>query len=787
VKRGLLVIRHRVFLGLAWSLAMSLATLAGADPPALAYLFPAGARRGSQVVVRVGGLNLYDRPGFEALAEGVRVPAELKRMPTIWFEGPLIKQPASQQKEDYPQDYHAEFQIAPDALLGLGWCRARTAQGITNAQLFVVGDLPEVTEEEIDGEPLTVEVQQPLTINGRIFPREDIDLWSFNADAGRPITLRLATGEIGSPLEPLMEVLDASGHKIAEATSRMGRDPQVRFTPTTKGRLTARIRDIRGSGLQNHVYRLTITDGPWIDSVFPLGGKRGKEMDLSVVGQVIPSNRIRIETPDRAPGIRTEYFSLGDQPLNAVLFDVDDLPESIETTSSSYQPPVAVPCVLNGRIAAPGEIDRWTFSARKGEALRFEVRAARLGSPLDAMLVIKSSAGKELLRGDDLPNGSTDCEVVFSPAENGNYVTELSERFASRGGPHFAYRLRVTHDQPGLEATYDIDSLLIDVGAEKKVPIKIQRRGGLAGPITLHVEQLPAGVTAEDVTIPPNQIQGQLTFKCTANTPVSFARVRVVAQGEHQGRPYSCLAHRATLFADMNDESLPLAVTLPAPFKYKGSYELKYTPRGASLRKVFQIERGNFLGSLRVQLAERQGRHLQGVTGPLLDVPAGMSEFEYPLNLPPWMELGRTSRTNLMMIGEVQDAAGKTQQVAYSTNEQNEQLIAIVSPSLVKLIPEPANLVAKPGQTLELNVQLRRDPSLREAIQLRLIVPPQTSGVTAAPVSVAAGGDAATMPIAFAEDCGPFNAPLIIRGVAETANGPIVAESCLTVTATGAK
>jgi hypothetical protein len=708
-------------------------------------------------------------------------------MPTVWFEGPLIKQPASQQKEDYPQDYRAEFTISPDAPLGLHSYRARTAQGITNALPFIVGNLPEVIEEEIDGEPLAVEVQPPLTINGRIFPREDIDLWSFTATAGRAVTLHLATVEIGSPLEGLMEVLDANGQTLAETTGRLGRDPQLRFTPSTSGAFTVRLRDVRGSGLQNHVYRLTITDGPWLDNVFPLGGQRGQEIELIATGQAISGDRIRIKTPDRAPGIQFEHFPLTGQALNAISFDVDELPEFVETVASNSKSPVAAPCVLNGRIMVPGEIDRWTFSATKGETLRLELLAARLGSPLDAVLVVKNAAGKELLRGEDLPSGSPDCEVVFSPPENGAFVAEVSERFASRGGPQFAYRLKLIQDQPGIDATYDVDSLLVDVGTEKKLPVKVQRRGGFAGPIVLKAEQLPAGVTAADVTIAANQNQGQLIFKCAADTPVSFARVQIVGTAEQDGRKHSCVAHRATRAAGLGDEALPLAVTLPAPFKFKSSYELKYVPRGGGLRKVFRIERGDYSGPLRVQLAERQGRHLQGVTGPVISVPAGLSEFEFPVALPPWMELGRTSRTNLMMIGEVQDAAGKTQQVAYSTNEQNEQLIAIVSPSLAKLIPEPAVLVAAPGEKLQLNIQLRRDPALREAMQLHLVVPPQTKGVTAADVTIPAGGDAAKLQIAFAKECGPFNAPLVIRGIAETASGPILAESHLTVTLQGSQ
>lgn len=757
----------------------SLSSSVWADAPALAYLFPAGGQRGQQVAVRVGGLNLYDRPGFETSAGGVTAPSEIRRIPTVWFEGPLIKQPASQQKEDYPQDYQAEMTIAGDAPLGTRWCRVRTAQGITNALPFVVGVLPEIVEEEIDGQPLVVEVQQPLTINGRIFPRQDIDLWSFMATEGRPVTLYLAAVTLGSPLEALIEVLDADGNVVAEATGKLGRDPQLRFTPPSSGRFTTRIRDLRGSGLQNHVYRLTITDGPWLDSVYPLGGPRGQEIALEASGQAIPGNRLRVTLPDRVPGIYSENFVLNAESLNAVLFDIDNVQEVLE--SAAPAPSVSGDCALNGRISVPGEVDRWSIAAKKSQPLKLEVRAARLGSPLDAVLVLKSADGKEIARAEDMPTGSPDCELTFTPPEDGDYIAEVSERFASRGGPDFAYRIRVTDDLPGFEITYDLDALLVDVGTEKKLPLKLQRRGGFAGSVTLIVNNLPSGVTASDVTIAPKQNQGQLAFKCEAGTPVTFATVQIVGKGEHERHTLSAVAHRLSPTRHPCEDALPLAVTLPAPFKYKSSYELKYIPRGATLTKLFQIDRGEYTGPLRVQLAERQGRHLQGVTGPVITVPADANEFQYSVALPPWMELGRTSRTNLMITGEVQDAAGKLQQVAFSTNEQNDQLIAIVSPPLVKLIPEPAVLIPELGKKLEIEVKLRRDPALREAMVLQLILPPQTKGVTTQPVTVPTGGDTIKLPIEFGADAGPFNAPLILRGISQTAGGPVIAETPLVV------
>src|SRR5262249_27025379 len=143
-----------------------LASSLHADPPVASYLFPAGVQRGTTVKVRVGGLNLYDRCGWELLGSGVATSEHLLRTRARWFEGPLLPIPASQRQEDYPSDMIGEVRIAADAPLGIRRGRLWTAEGASAGLAFVVGDLPEVIEQEIDGDTVPVEVKLPVTING---------------------------------------------------------------------------------------------------------------------------------------------------------------------------------------------------------------------------------------------------------------------------------------------------------------------------------------------------------------------------------------------------------------------------------------------------------------------------------------------------------------------------------------------------------------------------------------------------------------------------------------------
>src|SRR4030095_11837442 len=118
---------------------------------------------------------------------------------------------------------------------------------------FGVGDLPEVTENEIDGEAVPVNVTLPVTINGRIFPREDIDIWSFVAKKGQTVRCEVTAIRLGSPLDARLEVRDSQGRRIAEAVAATGGDAALTFNAPTDGEYQVRIHDVNMQGGQAYV------------------------------------------------------------------------------------------------------------------------------------------------------------------------------------------------------------------------------------------------------------------------------------------------------------------------------------------------------------------------------------------------------------------------------------------------------------------------------------------------------------------------------------------------------
>ena len=80
---------------------------------------------------------------------------------------------------------------------------------------------------------------------------------------------------IGSPLDSYMVLYDPNGAEVVKSLDGNGLDSFIDYTAKQEGKYTLHIRDVRYQGGGNYLYRLNIGELPYLQSVFPLGGKRG--------------------------------------------------------------------------------------------------------------------------------------------------------------------------------------------------------------------------------------------------------------------------------------------------------------------------------------------------------------------------------------------------------------------------------------------------------------------------------------------------------------------------------
>jgi hypothetical protein len=766
--------------------------VAAANPPVASYIFPAGAQRGTKVNVRVGGLFLYQKCGFEMLGPGISAPNHLLSAKTTWFEGPILPLPDSQRQEDYPKDMAGTIAIAADAPLGPRYWRLWTSQGAAASMKFIVGDLPEIIENEVDGDPIPVKVALPVTINARIFPRENIDIWSFRAKKGETVRCEVHANRLGSPLDARLEVRDTQGRRLAEVDAPANGDPVLTFTAPADGEYEVRIQDSQSQGGQAYVYRLTLTAEPYVERVYPLGGKRGTTLDLDAFGQAIPG-KLSVSIPKDAATDYAHVFSVGTKRTNPMLLDVDDLPEFRSDKESGKV--LALPAVLNGRIDKAGQIDEWKWQAKKGDQWEFELRAAKLGSRLDGVVTICDFQGKTLMKAEASP---ADPVLRYQIPANGEYRVKIQDRFRSRGGPEFAYRLRVA---PPAASDFRLtfaadarqaggaDAITLPRKGTAKLKLNVERIGGFKDLITLDLQGLPGHVTVSPHIIPANQASVDLTFKSDDQAKIDVSRITIIGTAKRSPSPPAPLppGERGEMVQRIaklqvgrgmpEQTSVLLAVALQAPFVIKGEYDMGFAARGGMHKRKYKIERNGYEGPIEISLADRQARHLQGVEGPTITVPAGATEFAYSAYLPPWMETGRTCRVCVMGVGVLKEPDGSEHRVSFSSVNQNEQLVAVVGPGMLALEADRTSFAIVPRKSISVPVRIKRGQEVQGPVELTVIAPVHLQGITAAKTTIAAKMERGELVINFAEKLvGPFNMPITVRATLMRNGEPLVAE-----------
>ena len=400
------------------------------------------------------------------------------------------------------------------------------------------------------------------------------------------------------------------------------------------------------------------------------------------------------------------------------------------------------------------------------------------------MVAILDPTGKELARAESADPSADPAPLAFSPPADGTYTLTVGEKFRSRGGPNFVYRLRVLDaaaptlvGEPGFRLAVASDVFTVLRGGNVKVRVTAERTGGFGGPIVVRAVDLPGGVATEPVVIAANQTTADLTVTAKADAPVTAYPLRIAGLGVAGWRKYvrgSTVVPGTRFVPDSPD--VRLAVAFPTPFKIVDQYVMTSAPRGETYYRKYKIDRGGFDGPIRVQLADKQARHLQGVTGPVLTIEPGRTEFEYPAFLPPWMELGRTCRVCVMATATVKDPTdGREHAVSFSSTEQNQQMIVVVGPGRLDLSCDRTSIRAEPG-AVRVPLKVSRAKGLTGPAKIEAVMPDHWKGVTVAPLTIPADADIGEVVLTFDRDAGPFNAPLVLRATITEPRTPVVAE-----------
>ncbi|HVR73874.1 MAG TPA: pre-peptidase [Planctomycetota bacterium] len=475
-------------------LAFALAALAG--PPNVVSLDPPGARRGTTVEVTVRGK--LDSWPVEVLVEGAGI------------EGGGVEASAAAEKGKL------SIKVLDDAAPGVRWIRIHDASGSASPRPFVVGTILEAMEKEPNDsrEEAGEVVQMPLTLNGRLARTGDVDSFALQLEAGQTLVGALdAHGNLGAPLDGVLQVTSSDGFVLASNNDDRGLDPLVVFTARTSGIHVVRVfgfpaepgSAIALAGGDAYVYRLTLTTGGFADHAYPLLVSRSRPGIVGIVGWNVPESARILAVDVRSAGTSSDFVTLHHPLLaNTVLVHLEpsEVEVQVEVEPNGRERPqeLSLPAAITGRMDALGDADVFRLPARKGAPLRVSLFTPGRGYPFEPILEV-SSSGKihEGARGGALQRRP---EVSFTPTEDGECLVEVRDLHLG-GGMRHVYALRAAAIEPDFELSVADTTFSLQPGTPLEVAVKVRRMDGFEEEIEIAASGLPGTVETPPATSPP--------------------------------------------------------------------------------------------------------------------------------------------------------------------------------------------------------------------------------------------------------------------------------------------
>jgi hypothetical protein len=474
--------------------------------PYITGVFPLGVRAGEAAEVSVDGINLGDMH---------QVKVEPPKSTESWMTIPL--------------------EIKSGGTPSL------------NAVKLAVGNEPEVLEQEPNNNTAQAQpISLPVTINGHIAGgveasgKSDEDYFRFQAKKDEHLSIDVAASRLGSPLDSVIEVLDAHGNAIPRATIRCLN--QTTTTLADRDSRTTGIRLVSTSGLHEGDYLMVgdelnrvkfIPDQPDADAVVEgIGGLRlaylGTSPDVHAVNTPVyksqilpadaefPSNGLPVfhltwRNDDGGPGYgadsRLDFVAPADGAYLLHLKDVRGMEGrdfayrlTIRDATPDYQLSAepANPNIPKGG-STPVTVSVARLQGFEG-SIEVEVKGLLKGvtaSPAtilpgqNSTVVVLSAAQDASLDARAMP-----IEIVGHAKVNGHDLVRTANMDASADPP---LQLASIIPPPDVVVMTEAKQVSIEPGKEVTVTLHVERQNGFKGRVPCSVENLPPGVEVVNV------------------------------------------------------------------------------------------------------------------------------------------------------------------------------------------------------------------------------------------------------------------------------------------------
>lgn len=412
----------------------------------------------------------------------------------------------------------------------------------SNTIKLAVGAHPELMEQNARTSSSAPQaVNWPVTINGRIFNSSastDQDFYSFRARKGQHIVLEVGAQRYGSPLDAVIEVLDAKGNQIPRVLARCLLETQ----------LTLNDRDSASRG-----FRITHWNGIHVNDYLMAGNEivqvdvLPKTPDEDIFFKNFQGQRLTFEdtTPEahangstackvslHPPGTKLSPNGL---PVITFYYRNDDGgPMYGKDSKLNFTAPEDGDYLVSIRDVRGMQGDRFAYrlTIREPEPdFTLFADPENPNVPAGSMLPINVTVyrhdgfdGEVTVRMKDLPAGFSASEGLIRSGQNSTVIALHAAKVANASFPLPSFPLRIeasaaingrqivhelktdervaiisTAPPPELLVLTETERIELEPGGKTTVAIRIKRDRGFAGRVPFDIRNLPPGVIVTDV------------------------------------------------------------------------------------------------------------------------------------------------------------------------------------------------------------------------------------------------------------------------------------------------
>lgn len=546
----------------------------------------------------------------------------------------------------------AKLHIAPDAVPGEHSLRVRTAGGLSELRSFWVGQFPTVREVEPNA---TFDTAQRVELNSTVqgvAGNEDDDYYVCSLKKGQRLSVEVEAMRLGRVFfDAYVAILDPKKFELASCddTPLLRNDPFASIIAPEDGDYRIVVHEAAYEGKDDCEYRLHIGTFPRPTAVFPTGGKPGETIEFTFIGDPAGPIKQSITLPP-APDGHFPIFPISDG-LSAPsphwitvspLACVSESAPNHDIGSATVVPPI--PCAIHGILDGDAKSDWFKFSAKKDQNLLFRVLARSLRSPLDSILSIHQTDGKQLGYNDD--QGSPDSIINWTCPADGDYCIQIRDQL-NRTGADFTYRIEVTEKSPAITANLPT---VERVTSQKWKTFPVPRGNRYAAVVNIVRENvacdsvfeagsLPAGVTMRSAPVAKSVTNFPVVFEAAPDAPLAGGLYPFSLRSTGDGPDLTGRLIDTINQIDVNNEGayhsvsvdrIATAVIAEAPFKIDLDAPTVPLVKNGTIGLKVRVTRS---AGYAEKITARFLWNPPGVSGPVtVDIPGDQSEATYELN-----------------------------------------------------------------------------------------------------------------------------------------------------------